>query len=181
MKNLILLFVLIFLSNSCSRTDFFSDDIPQEEITNIILKVTDAASQETNVYNFNMGQTNLPEIMLKEGHVYHTELIFMNGSEDETEGIIQAKDEHFVLYNFPASAILLERTDDEAATRTTDGMRLGLKTKWTVQKVINNSNPLLKISLIHDAVSVSEAQNGTEYGKTEGGETDAEAIFLLKN
>ncbi|WP_297984920.1 hypothetical protein [uncultured Chryseobacterium sp.] len=180
-KYIFLLIILAITAVSCHRDEFFSDDIPQEEITNIILKVKDISTQITSTYNFNMGQGNLPEIKIQDGHVYDVELVFMNGNEDETEAIKLAKDEHFVLFDFPASQIQLERTDDASSTRDKDGMKLGLLTRWNVIKTINGTSPVLKISLIHDAKSVSEQQNGTEWGSTKGGETDAEAIFSLKN
>lgn len=175
---LILLFSLLMVS--CHRDEFFSDDIPQEEITNIILKVKDNTTQITQTYNFNMGQTNLPEIKLVDGRQYTVETVFLKGNEEETGSIIEAKDEHFLVFDFPNSQIDLVRIDDAEATRT-DGKKLGLKTQWNVIKTKTGTTPILKMDLIHDAEAVYEEKNGTVWGSTKGGETDAEAVFSLIN
>ena len=59
--------------------------------------------------------------------------------------------------------------------------KVGLKTKWDVVKVVGSSSPLLKLTLIHEPASASEAQNGTAWGSVSGGETDAEGTFGLSN
>ena len=50
-----------------------------------------------------------------------------------------------------------------------------------VVKVVGSSSPLLKLTLIHEPASASEAQNGTSWGSVSGGETDAEGTFGLTN
>ena len=180
MKNLFLIILVSLFLVNCHRDEFFSDDIPQEEITNIILKVKDNSTQITQTYNFNMGQTNLPEIKLVDGHQYTVETLFINGNEDETESIKEAKDEHFLLFDFPNSQIDLVRLDEASSTRT-DGKKLGLLTQWNVVKTKTGTTPVLKIDLIHDATEVFEEKSGTVWGSTIGGETDAEAVFSLTN
>ncbi len=178
------LLTLIFLGVavfSCQRDDDAGeDDLPQEELTNIILNVKDLSTDETISYNYSIGAGNEPVIKLTDGKSYEVETVYMNGDEDVTEEIREAKDEHFMIFDFPKSIINLTREDDESSTRE-DGKKVGLVTKWEVIKVVNSSSPLVKLTLIHEPASVNESQNGTAWGRVIGGETDAEAIFGLSN
>lgn len=168
----------IFILASCHRNDFEADDSPQEEITNILLNVTDTATNVTNTYNYSLGVTTNPVIKLEDGHTYSTSLIFLNGNSDETESIKKAKNEHFLIYNFPNSEVLLSRTDDESSTRA-DGKKVGLKTLIKVNKTTNGNNPQLIITLYHEPQTVSEEKNGTSWGMQTKGETDAYAIYRI--
>ena len=87
---------------------------------------------------------------------------------------------HFLIYDFQGSQINITREDDASSTRS-DGAKVGLVTKWNVTKVVNSSSPKLILTLIHDATSVNEAQNGTTFGNVVGGETDAMATFGISN
>ena len=171
--------IAIFLF-SCSRADEDLDVLSQEDISNIILNIKDDATGIVQTYNYTMNSTTHPVIKLTDGKSYTVEIVFLNGNEDETESIIAAKDEHFLIFEFHGSQIDLTRIDDEHSTRT-DGNKLGLQTKWQVLKAENSANPELVVKLIHDAVSVSEQQTGTVFGSAIGGETDAMATFGVKN
>lgn len=69
--------------------------------------------------------------------------------------------------------------DDESSTGKLG--KVGLKTKWEVEKVVKSSSPLLQLTLIHEPATANEAQNGTAWGSVTGGETDAQATFGLSN
>ena len=176
----LILIIIATLTISCSRSDENEDVLSQEDISNIILNVKDDQSGITKTYNYTINSATNPIIQLENGKIYTVEAIFKNGNEDETESIISAKDEHFLIYDFQGSQIQLTRIDDEISTRT-DGVKLGLKTKWTVTKATNSQSPKLLLTLIHDANTVSEATNGNTYGIAEGGETDAMATFGISN
>ena len=185
MKSLIklkyIVFILITLVTvSCSRADEDDDVLSQEDISNIILNVKDDATGITQTYNYTVNSTTNPEIRLTDGKTYTVNAVFLNGNEDETESIKEAKDEHFLLFDFQNSNIGLERIDDESSTKS-DGIKIGLKTKWIVNKAKNGANPQLVLTVIHDAVSVDEAQNGSEFGSVIGGETDAMSTYSLAN
>ena len=185
MKSLIKLKYIVFLlitvfAISCSRADEDDDVLSQEDISNIILNVKDDATGITHTYNYTVNSTTNPEIKLIDGKIYTVSAVFLNGNQDETESIKEAKDEHFILFNFQNSNINLERIDDESSTRS-DGNKVGLSTKWTVIKAKNGTNPQLVLTVIHDPVSVSEAQNGSEFGSVVGGETDAMATYSISN
>ena len=182
MKNIqfVLLFTFGFLLMSCSRADEDFDVLTQEDISNIILVVTDDATGISIPYNYTANSTNNPLIKLTDGKTYTVSALFKNGNEDETESIISAKDEHFLIFNFQGAQIKLTRLDSENSTRS-DGQKLGLLTKWEVQKAINSPGPKLELTLIHDANSVTETQNGNIFGTAEGGEKDAVATYDLTN
>ncbi len=163
----------------CSRADEENDVLSQEDISNIILVVKDELTGVAETYNYTMNAPVQPEIKLKNGRNYIVRAVFLNGNEDETESIIEAKDEHFLLYRFEQSEIELERLDNEESTRS-DGARLGLKTRWNTINVANGAKPQLVLTLVHDPMSVSETKDGATYGTVEGGETDALAVFSLK-
>lgn len=170
---------IIFGLTACNRDDEPQDDLPQEEMTNVILKVTDDAGN-TVPYNYIIGGSGAPVIKLTDGKTYNVEAVFMNGDEDVTGEIREAKDEHFLIYDFPKSEITLSREDPASSTRT-DGAKVGLYTKWTVTKAVKSSSPVVKVTLIHEAASVNEAQNGTAWGSVTGGETDAEVTYGISN
>lgn len=180
MKNTLIkiLLLMTILLVGCSREDMDDDVLSQEDISNIILLVKDDDSGLTQSYNYTMNSAVNPEIHLENGKSYTVSAVFMNGNEDETESIIEAKDEHFLLFDFQNADIELERIDDQEAIRT-DGNGLGLKTKWHVIQTKTGQDPKLIVTLIHDAISVSEAQEGSVYGTIQGGETDAMAIYTL--
>ena len=182
MKHLkyIILFLTLILTFSCSRADEDLDVLSQEDISNIILNVIDDATGITQTYNYTVNSVTNPVIKLTDGKSYTVNAIFLNGNEDETESIKTAKDEHFLIFDFQGSQINLTRIDDASSTRT-DGNRVGLMTKWNVVKAINSTSPQLVLTVNHDAVSVSEQQNGTTFGTANGGETDAMAIFGISN
>ena len=179
LKYIVFLFITL-LTISCSRADEDEDVLSQEDISNIILNVKDDATGITTTYNYTVNSSTNPEIKLADGKTYTVNTVFLNGNEDETESIKEAKDEHFILFDFQNSNIHLERTDDESSTRS-DGNKVGLSTKWTVIKATNGTNPQLVLTVIHDAVSVNEAQNGSEFGSVVGGETDAMATYGISN
>lgn len=178
-KYIVLLLITVFLV-SCSRADEDEDVLSQEDISNIILNVKDDATGITNTYNYTINSAANPVIKLKDGQTYTVNTVFLNGNEDETESIIEAKDEHFLLFDFQNSNINLERIDGESSVRS-DGNKVGLITKWTVIKARNGTNPQLVLALIHDAVSVSGVQNGSTFGSVTGGETDAMATYSISN
>lgn len=170
---------LVFNVISCQRDeDVAADDLPQEELTNIVLNVKDIATGTTQSYNYIIGSAS-PVIKLADGKSYEVTTIFKNGNEDVTQEIKDAKDEHFLIFDFPNSTVNLTRLDTSSSTGALG--KVGLITKWDVVKVVNTSSPLLKLTLIHEPASASEAQNGTAWGSVTGGETDAEATFGLSN
>lgn len=175
-----LLLVLATFALSCTRPDDEEDVLSQEDISNIILIVRDDSTGNSATYNYTLNSATNPVVKLSEGKTYTVNTVFLNGNDDETESIIEAKDEHFLVFNFQDADIRLERTDDASSTRS-DGARVGLKTKWIVAKAAKSPNAQLIITLIHDASSVSEAQNGSVFGSVQGGETDAMATFTLAN
>ncbi len=181
-KNLkyIVLLLIAIISVSCSRADEDDDVLTQEDISNIILVVKEEVSGTSATYNYVLNSATNPTIKLTDGKTYLVSAFFKNGNEDETESIKSAKDEHFLLYQFQGSTINLTRQDDDSSTRS-DGNKVGLLTKWEVQKAVNSPDPKLILTLIHDANSVSETQNGTTFGSVEGGETDAMATFGISN
>lgn len=182
-----LLMIAFSLSlTSCNRSDDEKDDLPQEELSDVLLKVTDVATQATVTYDYQVNSTTNPNVKLVDGHTYNVEVIFKNGDEDATEEIRTAKDEHFLVYNFPNSDIVMTRTDDDSSTRA-DGKHVGLKTKWVVNTAVKNAatTSQLVLTLYHESLSVSEASavsgNGIVYGIQSGGETDAQALYNIIN
>ena len=171
---------MIITTFSCSRSDEDEDVLTQEDISNIILVVKEEVSGNTETYNYVLNSATNPVIKLTDGKTYQVSAFFKNGNEDETESIKSAKDEHFLIYNFQGSTINLTREDDDSSTRS-DGKKVGLLTKWEVVKAANSSDSKLILTLIHDANSVSETQNGNTFGSVEGGETDAMATFGISN
>ncbi len=179
LKYIVFLLLTVF-AIGCSRADEDEDVLSQEDISNIILNVKDDATGIITTYNYTINSTSNPDIKLTDGKTYTVNTVFLNGNQDETESIKEAKDEHFLIFNFQNSNINLERVDDESSTRS-DGHKVGLNTKWTVIKAKNEVNPQLVLTLIHDASSVSEAQNGSQFGSVIGGETDAMATYSISN
>lgn len=191
LKNTTLILGLLFLAlslslTSCHRTDDESDDLPQEELSDVLLKVTDQATGTPVVYDYQVNSTTNPNIKLINGHTYNVEVMFKNGNEDATGEIKAAVNEHFLVYNFPNSDITLTRTDDQDFVRQ-DGNHVGIKTKWVVNTAVKNSSApaQLVLTLYHEPVTVSEASsvsgNGVVYGTHTGGETDAQANYNITN
>ncbi|HCR75027.1 MAG TPA: hypothetical protein DIW37_01205 [Chryseobacterium sp.] len=189
-KNIIKLLAVLFIAItvvSCQRDGSAAeDDLPQEDLTNIILLVTeDVPNAVTKTYNYSMGAVGNPTIQVQDGKTYNVEVQFKNGNEDATQEIKDAKEEHFLVYNFPNSDITLTRTDDSSSTY--NGIHVGLKTKWVVNKAVNNasSTSQLILTLFHEPASVTEAAtvsgNGVTYGTHVGGETDAQANYTITN
>ncbi len=179
LKYIVFLLISVFLI-SCSRADEGDDVLSQEDISNIILNVKDDATGITQTYNYTVNSTTNPDIKLTDGKTYTVKTVFLNGNEDETQSIKEAKDEHFLLFNFQNSKIDLERMDDESSVRS-DGNKIGLITKWKVVKAKNGNNPQLVLTLIHDPVSVNETKSGSVFGSVIGGETDAMATYSISN
>lgn len=190
-KNTTLILGLLILAfslslTSCNRNNDESDDLPQEELSDVLLKVTDVATGVPVIYDYQVNSTTNPNVKLIDTHTYNVEVIFKNGEEDATQEIRDAKDEHFLVYNFPNSDIVLTRTDDASSTRA-DGKHVGLKTKWVVNKAVKNASAQsqLVLTLYHQPVSVTEdssvSGNGVVYGAHTGGETDAQAIYKIIN
>ncbi|WP_313098984.1 hypothetical protein [Epilithonimonas sp.] len=170
---------LIFNVISCQRDeDVAADDLPQEELTKITLNVKDIAAGTNKEYSYIIG-SGAPVIPVTDGKSYEVTTTFWNGSDDVTKEIKDAKDEHFLIFDFPKSTVNLTRLDDKTSTGKLG--KVGLKTKWDVVKAVGSSSPLLKLTLIHDPASANESQNGTAWGSVSGGETDAEATFGLTN
>ncbi|WP_292008568.1 hypothetical protein [Chryseobacterium sp.] len=191
-KNIIKLLAVLFITftvASCQRDDAAAeDDIPQEDLTNIVLLVMEKDKPETKTpYNYSIGAGGVPTMILEDGKTYEVEVQFLNGNEDATQEIKDAKDEHFLTFSFPNSDITLSRTDDASSTRNIDGNRVGLKTTWVVNKAIQNaSSPSqLILTLYHESASTSEASapngSGAVYGSQTGGETDAQANYTITN
>jgi len=181
-NNFITLLAMLFITLtlfSCQRDDAAEDDLPQEELTNIVLNVKNLSTQQSISYNYSIGATSSPIIKLIDGASYEVRTVFLNGSEDVTQEIKDAKDEHFLIFDFPRSQVNLTRLDTAESTGTNG--KVGLITKWEVIKTVNNPSPLLKVKLIHEPATASEGQNGTAWGSVTGGETDAEASFQLSN
>lgn len=188
-KNTTLIAGLLFLSaslslTSCNRSDDEADDLPQEELSDVLLKVTDASTGTSVVYDYQVNSTTNPNVKLVDGHTYNVEVMFRNGDEDATQEIKDAVDEHFLVYNFPNSDITLTRTDDPGFVRG-DGNHVGIKTKWVVNTAIKNTSApaQLVLTLYHEPVTVSEASsvsgNGVIYGTHTGGESDAQANYNI--
>jgi len=177
--NVLAVLILVFTVISCQRDeDVAADDLPQEELTNIVLNVKDLETQTSQSYNYIIGSA-APVIQLKDGKSYEVTTIFKNGNEDVTQEIKDAKDEHFLIFDFPKSTINLTRLDTSSSTGALG--KVGLITKWDVVKAVNSSSALLKLTLVHEPASASEAQSGTAWGSVTGGETDAEATFGITN
>lgn len=172
----VLLAVLSLVSLSCNRGSIEEDDLPQEDISNVVFKVTDIADNTTADYNYQINSTTFPKIKLQDGHTYDVSAVFLNGNEDVTQQIKSAKDEHFLVYNFTKSDVSLTRTDDASSTRK-DGAKVGLKTRWVVNKAVAGDGVEILVTLYHEPVSVSEAKNGVEWCTHTGGETDAEIKY----
>ncbi|KFE98288.1 hypothetical protein [Chryseobacterium luteum] len=191
-KNTALILSLLMIAFSLSLTscnrgdDDEKDDLPQEELSDVLLKVTDEATGVAATYDYQVNSTSNPNIKLVNGHTYNVEVMFKNGEEDANQEIIEAKNQHFLVYNFPNSDIVMTRTDGTASTRD-DGKRVGLKTKWVVNTAVKNASApsQLVLTLYHEPVSVSEASavsgNGVVYGVQSGGETDAQATYNIIN
>ncbi|MCU7615171.1 hypothetical protein N0B16_12045 [Chryseobacterium sp. GMJ5] len=183
-KNIIRLLTVLLITIavvSCQRNGSAEeDDLPQEELTNIILLVKeDVPGAVTIEYNYSIGAGGIPTITLTNGKSYIVDAKFRNGNEDATNEIIDAKDEHFLIFDFPKSTINITRLDGNDLRN--DGKRVGLKTKWEVVNGVDSPSPFLKLDLIHSPQSVNEAKSGTAWGSVTGGETDAEATFYLTN
>ncbi|GAA5086910.1 hypothetical protein GCM10023210_09270 [Chryseobacterium ginsengisoli] len=192
-KNIIKLLAVLFIAItvvSCQRDGSAAeDDLPQEDLTNIILKVRDISPGSTAAaiaYNYSMGAGGAQSIKLEDGKTYEVIAEFKNGNDDATEEIEAAKDEHFLVFNFPNSDISLTRTDGPKSTRG-DGKRVGLKTEWVVNKAIKNpaATSQLIFTLYHEPASVTEdsqgSGNGVVFGTQVGGETDAQANYTITN
>lgn len=183
-KNIIKLLAILLITFavfSCQRNDSTEeDDLPQEELTNIILLVKEDIPGATTIeYDYSIGAGGIPTIPLTDGKSYTVEAKFRNGNEDATGEIIEARDEHFLIFDFPKSNISVTRLDGNDLRA--DGKRVGLKTKWMVVKAVNGTSPFLKLDLIHAPQNVNDAQSGTAWGSVVGGETDAEATYNLSN
>ena len=183
-KNIIKLLAVLFIAItvvSCQRDGSAEeDDLPQEELTNIILLVKEDVPGAIAIeYNYSIGAGGIPTIPLTNGKSYIVNTRFYNGNEDVTQEIIEAKDEHFLIFDFPKSTINLTREDGILSTG--DLGQVGLITKWNVVNVVNSAEPFLKLDLIHAPQSASSSQYGTAWGSVIGGETDAEATFNLTN
>lgn len=181
MKNIIqkiFLTICILAIFSCHRTDENDDVLSQEDISNIILNVSDGTATQT--YNYAVNSATNPMIKLTNGKTYTVSALFKNGNADATQDIISAKNEHFLIFNFINSNINLTRIAGADDLRA-DGKRIGLTTTWQVVKAANGNSPQLILTLNHDASSVNEAQNGTAFGSVIGGETDAVATFGISN
>lgn len=182
-KNIIKLLAVLLITFSivsCQRNGSAEeDDLPQEELTNIVLLVTEEGTTVTTPYDYSIGAGGIPTIPLTDGKSYTVVAKFRNGNDDATGEIIEAKDEHFLIFDFPKSNIIVERLDGNDLRA--DGKRVGLKTKWTVVKAVDGTSPFLKLDLIHAPQSVNDAQSGSAWGSVVGGETDAEATYNLSN
>lgn len=183
-KNIIKLLAALFITItivSCQRDGSAEeDDLPQEELTNIILLVKEDTPGSVAIeYNYSIGAGGIPTIPLVNGKSYTVEAKFKNGNENATGEIIDAKNEHFLIFDFPKSTINITRLDGNDLR--SDGKRVGLKTKWEVVSVVNSPSPFLKLDLIHSPQSVNDAKSGTAWGSVVGGETDAEGTYNLTN
>ncbi|MGG5208672.1 hypothetical protein ACQWU4_06960 [Chryseobacterium sp. MIQD13] len=182
-KNIIKLLAVLLITItviSCQRDGSAEeDDLPQEELTNIVLLVTEEGTTNTITYDYSIGAGGIPTIPLQNGKSYTVEAKFRNGNEDATNEIIEAKDEHFLIFDFPKSNINITRLDGNDLRN--DGKRVGLRTKWEVIKAVDGTSPFLKLTLIHSPESVNDAKAGTAWGSVVGGETDAEATYNLSN
>lgn len=172
---------------SCQRDGSAEeDDLPQEDLTNIVLFVTeDIPNAVTKKYDYSIGAGGNPTIQLQDGKTYNVEVQFKNGNEDATQEIKDAKKEHFLVYNFTNTDLSLTRTDDSSSTY--DGIHVGLKTKWVVNKAVKNASAAsqLILTLYHEPASVTESSqasgNGIIFGTHVGGETDAQANYNITN
>lgn len=188
MKNLFIkisfLILTIFTLTACNRDDEFSDDLPQEELSNALLIVKDNADGTTASYNFQVNGSSTPTIKLINGHSYTVEIALKNGAEDVTQEIKDAKDEHFFVYDFPNSDIELTRLDPASSTRA-DGVKVGLITNWKVNTASKSAGAQVVLTLFHEAVSVTEDRvvngNGFVFGTHVGGETDLKANYNISN
>lgn len=179
--------LMVFLTISCHRDDNEIDDFPQEEMSNVLLLVSDKTDTAipTKVYNFQINGSSFPNIQLVNGHTYDVEVQFKNGAEDMNGDILDAVNEHFLVFDFPNSDINLTRLNGNDLR--TDGLYVGLKTEWTVNQAANNAGAQLILTLYHasEPSSVSDVASpsgtGKVYGKQSGGETDAKAIYKLSN
>lgn len=167
---------------ACRHDDNTVDDLPQEEMSNILLSIKDDATGSVQVADYQVNGSAYPTIKLVDGHTYTVTASFKNGAEDVTSEIRQAKDEHFLTYDFPNSDIALKRIDDASSTRA-DGVRVGLSTKWVVTKAAPNGNATVILTLYHESKTVSESSAasgaGRVFGVQTGGETDSKATYKI--
>lgn len=177
-KRLLFFCLPIITLISCNRPED-EDDLVQEEISNIILLVKNNTTNLTEAYDYAANSATFPSISLLSGTTYSVEAVFKNGNEDVTQEIIDAKDEHFLTYDFTSTNVTLTRTDDESSTNS-EGVKIGLKTNWAVNST-SASGAKLILTLYHEPASASEAQSGTTWGTVTGGETDAKATYELGN
>ena len=164
--------------SSCRKDDEEHDSNPQEEISNIVLKVTNDANGAVKTYNYSANSSTMPSISLANGQTYTVETSFMNGTQDVTAEIRNEKDAHFIIFDMYQNNISLQRLDQEVRQ---DGKRVGLKTKWNVQSVAAAPGNRISVKLIHAATAVNEDKTGTAWGSTTGGETDAQANYQTSN
>ncbi|EQB90654.1 hypothetical protein HZP64_00495 [Elizabethkingia anophelis] len=175
----VLLAILSLVTLSCNRGSVDEDDLPQEDISNFVLNVKDIADNTTAVYNYQQKSNVFPKIKLQDGHTYDVAVTFLNGNEDVTGSIKSAINEHFLVFNFTKSDIELTRTDDASSTRTKDNVKVGLKTRWKVNKAEAGDGTQVVVTLYHEPITVSEAKNGVEWGTQTGGNTDAEGKYSI--
>ncbi len=179
--------LIVFFTISCHRNNDEVDDFPQEEMSNVLLLVTDKTDTTipTKVYNYQINGSSFPNLQLVNGHTYEVDVQFKNGAEDMNEDILQAKDEHFLVFDFPNSDIMLTRLN--GGDLRSDGLYVGLKTQWVINNATNNANAQLILTLYHasEPSSVSDVASpsgtGKVFGKQSGGETDARAVYKLSN
>ncbi|NAW51419.1 hypothetical protein GNY06_08510 [Elizabethkingia argentiflava] len=175
----VLMAVLSLSFIACNRSSADEDDHDEEQITNIVLKLTDTADRTTAEYNTKVNSKTFPNIKLKNGHTYDVTTHFFHEGKDVTSQIVAAKDEHFLVYNFPKTDLVLSRTDEANSTRK-DGAKVGLKTTWKVNKTkTEEGGASLILTLFHEPAKVSEDKDKTAWGKVTGGHEDATGMYNI--
>ena len=175
MKNIILATIsTLFLTVSCSR-DIPEDIHDHEEANRLVVTYSEVGATVENVAEFNIGTGATAPIDLENGKIYNINVRFFHDNEDMTPEIIEEKDEHFMQYLFSNLDVSVERTSEDFVR--TDGEKLGLKMKWTINS--DPSNSAVNVQLIHGANSVDDAANNGA-GSSQGGEPDVDVVFLIQ-
>ena len=178
--NIILVLLAVLFVSSCRSGD---DSIPEDvhehdEIGKVVLKLTNE-NDNTDVQTVSVisGQVQ-GHLHISAGNTYLAELDFQVAHDDHyhsSDEIVEEKDHHFITFS-PANAdIVVVRSADDVVR--TDGHKLGLKTKWTINSI--QSTGKMNIKLVHGAVSVNQnyPSSSNQLGQTTGGEADVDIIL----
>lgn len=174
--NLAVLFVLAIALISCRDDDHPHDTHEHEEISKVVMKVTNLANNQTQTITYIDGRAS-DHLHLNSGTRYHVELDFQTKHDDHyhsvNDEIIKEKDEHFILFKFAETIPKLIRK--AAKDVRSDGNIVGLNTEWEMGQNIS-SNAKVQIVLMHKPTSVNQNTPSADkqYGTATGGDADVD-------